>query len=148
MGLYRNQPAHDYNSCWAITSLFFIRFGWYFSDPRVCYGLDSCYSAKVTMCMYIPKIGVCAITSYSWLSCWTWIILHTIVIHDPWVCHDLEPRSYLHGNCKHRLLAIIPVCMGCNCQLGYITYFRQFVVHGLWMSHDFDPRSSCQGHSA
>ena len=26
-----------------------------------------------------------------------WIIFHTIVVHDPRVCHDLDPRSYLRG---------------------------------------------------
>ena len=31
------------------------------------------------------------------LPCWIWIIFHTVVVHDPRVCYDLEPRSYLQG---------------------------------------------------
>ena len=31
------------------------------------------------------------------LPCWIWIIFHTIVVHDPWVCHNLDPRSYSKG---------------------------------------------------
>ena len=31
------------------------------------------------------------------VSSWIWIIFHTIVAHDPCVCHDLDPRSYLQG---------------------------------------------------
>ena len=26
---------------------------------------------------------------------WIWIIFHTVVVHDPMVCHNLESRSYL-----------------------------------------------------
>ena len=26
-----------------------------------------------------------------------WIIFHTIVVHDPKICHDLDPMSYLQG---------------------------------------------------
>ena len=31
------------------------------------------------------------------MPCWIWIIFHTIVVHGPRVCHDLDPRSYLQG---------------------------------------------------
>ena len=29
------------------------------------------------------------------LPCWIWIIFHTIVVHDPRVYHDRDPKSYL-----------------------------------------------------
>ena len=29
------------------------------------------------------------------LQSWDWIIFHIIVVHDPMVSHDLDPRSYL-----------------------------------------------------
>ena len=39
----------------------------------------------------------------SLLSSWILIILHTIVVHDPRGCHDLDPRSYLQveGHSTH-----------------------------------------------
>ena len=37
------------------------------------------------------------------LPSWIWIIFHTIVVHDPGVCHDLDPRSYLQGHSAHIL---------------------------------------------
>ena len=39
----------------------------------------------------------------SLLSSWILIVIHTIVIHDPRVCHNLEPRSYLssRSQCTH-----------------------------------------------
>ena len=30
-------------------------------------------------------------------SCLIWIIFRIIVVHDPKVCHDLDPRPYLQG---------------------------------------------------
>ena len=35
--------------------------------------------------------------------CPNWIIFHTIVVHDPKVCHDLDQGSYLQGQgqCAH-----------------------------------------------
>ena len=40
------------------------------------------------------------------LPCWIWIIFHTIVVHDPKVCHDLDSRSYLQGH------AYLKLCLG------------------------------------
>ena len=33
--------------------------------------------------------------------CRIWIIFHTINVHDPRVCHDLDPRLYRQGHCAH-----------------------------------------------
>ena len=45
------------------------------------------------------------------LPCWIWIIFHTIVVHDPKVCHDLDSRSYIQGHAYPKL------CLGLNSSL-------------------------------
>ena len=45
------------------------------------------------------------------LPCWIWTIFHTIVVHDPKVCHDLDSRSYLQGHAYPKL------CLGLNSSL-------------------------------
>ena len=48
--------------------------------------------------------------------CPIWIIFHTIIVHDPRMCHDLDPRSYLQGQGhsahipKIRVRTITPHC--------------------------------------
>ena len=45
-----------------------------------------------------------------------WIIFHTIIVHDPRLCHDLDSRSYLQGQGhsahipKIRVRAVTPHC--------------------------------------
>ena len=37
------------------------------------------------------------------LPCWIWIIFHTLIVHDPSLCHDLDLRSYIkcQGHSEH-----------------------------------------------
>ena len=82
--------------------------------------------------------------------CRIWIIFHTTVVHDPRVCHDLDPRSYLQGqgHCAHihqnrcpGHTSLLP------CSIWII--FHTIVVKYLRVCHDIGPRSHFegQGHS-
>ena len=64
---------------------------WYYLNPRL-YLQSKGYIAD------IQKIRVHAITPL--LSCWIWKVFHTMVVHDPKVCHDFEfdPRLYRQGH--------------------------------------------------
>ena len=62
------------------------------------------------------------------LPSWIWIIFHTIVVHDPRVCHDLEPRSYLKG--QGHSAHIPKICAWAitpHCQVGSWYYFTQLL---------------------
>ena len=82
--------------------------------------------------------------------CRIWIIFHTIFVHDPRLCHDLDPRSYLQGqgHCAH-----IPQnrCPGHNSSLPCWIWiiFHTIVVKDPRVCHDIGPRSYLegQGHS-
>ena len=54
--------------------------------------------------------------------CPIWIIFHTIIVHDPRMCHDLNPRSFRQGHSalipKFRVRAISPHC---HVGSGYFT---------------------------
>ena len=76
-----------------------------FHYPRVCHDLH-----QMVILMYILGQGHSAHIPEnrfqghnSLLSSWILIILHTIVVHDPRGCHDLDPRSYLQveGHSTH-----------------------------------------------
>ena len=59
---------------------------------------------------------------YSLLSCWICIIFHTIVVHEPSVCHDLDTRSYLQGqghNARIPKNFIRAVNVYCHVGFGY-----------------------------
>ena len=83
------------------------------------------------------------------LPSWIWIIFHTIVVHDPRVCHDLDQRSYIQGQGhsahipKIRVWSITP-----HCQLGSGLYFTQLsMIQGCFMAltqaHIFNVKSQC-----
>ena len=61
---------------------------------------DHISKVKVTVHIYRESVSG---GLYSSLPSWNWIIFYTIVVHDPRVCHDLAPRSYLrgHGHSAH-----------------------------------------------
>ena len=77
----------------------------------------------------------------SLLRCLIWLIFQAIVVHDPWVCHDLDPRSGLQGQCQytHRESS----SLGHNSLLPYWFWiiFHAIVVHDPKVCHDLDPRN-------
>ena len=98
---------------------------------------------KVKVSAHIAKIHVWAINNSS-LPCWIWIIFHTIVVHDPRLCHDLDPRSHLQiqGNsqCRHtQYLCLVIYNSSLPCWILVI------VVHDRKMCYDLQPRSYPQG---
>ena len=78
------------------------------------------------------------------LPCLIWIIFLIIVVHDPRVCHNLDPGFYCHGHGEHTYpknlcLPLIP-----HYHVGsIILVFHTIVVHGLRVCHDLYPRSQC-----
>ena len=53
------------------------------------------------------------------LPSWIWIIFHTIVVHDPGVCHDFDSRSYLQGQGHSTHIPKIRAwAITHNCQVG------------------------------
>ena len=82
--------------------------------------------------------------------CRIWIIFHTIIVHDPRMCHDLDTRSYLQGQGhsahipKIRVWAITPHCYG-----GSGSYFTQLLsmtqgcVMTLTQGHTFKVKVKC-----
>ena len=72
------------------------------------------------------------------LPCWIWIIFHTIVVHDPRVCHDLDPRSYLQGQGQSAHIAKY-LCPGHNSSLPCWIWiiFHTIVVHDSRMGLDW-----------
>ena len=82
--------------------------------------------------------------------CPIWIIFHTIIVHDPRMCHDLDPRSYLQG--QGHWTHTQKLCPGHNSSLPCWIWiiFHTSVVHDPRVCHDLDPRSyfQGQGHSA
>ena len=73
----------------------------------------------------------CLSGPYSSLPFWIWII-HTIVVHDPRVCHDLESRSYLQG-LSHSLyftkILVRPINPFCNV-VSLKIVFKVITFHG------------------
>ena len=62
------------------------------------------------------------------LPCWIWIIFHTIVVHDPRMCHDLDSRSYLQGQGHSALIHKIHVwAITLHCHVGSGKYFTQLL---------------------
>ena len=60
--------------------------------------------------------------------CPIWIIFHTIVVHDPRVGHDFDPRSYLQGQGHSAYIPKIPVrAITHHCQVGSGKYFTQLL---------------------
>ena len=55
---------------------------------------SACLSVHL-VCLSLCLHRVWVITSYT--LCQIWIIIHTINVHDPRVCHGLDRRSYLQG---------------------------------------------------
>ena len=65
-----------------------------------------------------------AITSF---PCHIWISFHIIVIHDPRVCHALDPRSYLisQGHSVH----LPKICVSPHCLVLIWITFHTIDVH-------------------
>ena len=64
----------------------------------------------------------------SLLSCWIWIIFHTIIIHDPRACHDLDSRSYVQGQGHSAHIAkfiVGAITLYCHVVFGW--YFTQLL---------------------
>ena len=60
--------------------------------------------------------------------CRIWIIFHTIVVHDPRVCHDLDPRTYLQGeDDSAHILKICVWAVTSHCQVWSGLYFTQLL---------------------
>ena len=78
-------------------------------------------------------------------SCCIWIIFHTIVVHDPRMCHDLETRSYMYiqgqGQTAH-ITIILVRAITLLCWISKI--FHSIVVHDPRVCHDLDPMSNLQ----
>ena len=80
--------------------------------------------------------------------------IHTIAVHDPRVCHDLDPSSYLQGqvHCAH-IQKNVPQnrCPGHNSSLPCWIWilFHTIVVKDPRVCHDIGPKSYLegQGHS-
>ena len=69
----------------------------------------------------------------------------TIVVHDPRVCHDLDPRSHLQGQDHSMHAHVLKICVRAItplCQIGSGLYFT--IVHDPRVCHDLDPRSRSQ----
>ena len=69
------------------------------------------------------------------LQSWIWIIFHTLIVHDPRVCHDLYPRSYLQG--KDHSAHIPQICVQsltphCHAGSGYFTQFCPWPKDVSW----------------
>ena len=106
---------------------------------------DHISKVKVTVHTYQKSVP----GNNSSLQCWIWIF-HTIVVDDPRVCHDLDPRSYLQGQ-GHSAHISKNVCPGHSSSLQcWIWIFHTIVVDDPRVCHDLDPRSYLQGqgHSA
>ena len=73
----------------------------------------------------------------SLLLCSILIIIHTIVVHDPRVCHVLEPRSYLQGQTAHIAIILVQAIM----LPFWIWIFRTIVVNYPRMCYDLEQRS-------
>ena len=107
-------------------------------------------SVRPSVCLSVRLFTSCP--GHNFLTpCPIWIIFHTIIFHDPRMCHDLDPRSYLQGQgsqCTHTQNP----CPGHNssliCWIWII--FHTIVVHDPRVCHDLHPRSYLQGqgHSA
>ena len=71
---------------------------------------STCLSVHLSVC------SLCVRGHNSVTTCPLWIIFHTIIVHVARVCHDLDPRSYLQGQCHSahipeiRVRAITPQC--------------------------------------
>ena len=84
------------------------------------------------------------------LPSWIWIIFHTIVVHDPRVCHDLDPRPYLQGQGHIAHIQNLCPCHKSSLPSWIWIIFHILIVHDRRMCHDLDERSYLrgQGHSA
>ena len=81
------------------------------------------------------------------LPSWIWKIFHTIIVNAQWVCHDLEPRSYLQG--QGHIAHIQKICVqGRNSSLPswILIISHTFIVHDAMVCHDLDPSSYLQCH--
>ena len=118
----------------AITPQWQVGSGWYFTQLLFITKGVSWPWAKVIS----PRSNPCPDLNSS-LHNWIWMIFLTLIFHDPRVCHDLEPRSYLQvqGHNAHipknHVRAITP-----HCHVGSWKYITQFY-------HDLDSGSYCQG---
>ena len=75
------------------------------------------------------------------------MIFHTIVVHDPRVCHDLDPRLHLWFQVhSSHILSTQNLYPGHNTLLPNWIWiiFHTIFVHDSRMCHDLDPRSRSQ----
>ena len=68
---------------------------------RVCCDFDSRSLSSRSLCTYTQNL--CPGHNCSLLS-WIWIIFYTIIVHNPRMCHDLDPGSYFQapGHIYHK----------------------------------------------
>ena len=61
------------------------------------------------------------------LPCWIWIIFHTIVVRNPTMCHDPEPRPYLRSRSLHTYPKICVWALTPHCHVGSRQCFTQLL---------------------
>ena len=78
-----------------IVPYLYVGSGWYFT--QLLYRTQRCVmTLNQGQCQSTHTQNLCPGKKSS-VPCWSWILFHTIVVHDPKVCHDFKLRSYLQG---------------------------------------------------
>ena len=94
----RSQCTHTQNLCTGHNSLLSCKFSIIFhtfvvNDQRVCNYLDPKIISPRSQCTH-TQICVRAITLYCHVGMMLILHVYTIVVYNPRVCHDFDPRSF------------------------------------------------------
>ena len=97
--------------------------GGVYRNHPVCLSIRLCLSVCLSVHLFTSRPGHNFV-----LPCPIWIIFHTIVVHDPRMCHDLDPRSYLQGRGHSAHILEIGVrAITPHCVVGSGLYFTQLL---------------------
>ena len=149
----RKHHIHSFGNIFHISSRsFFFRWHNIYTPSKKSWGGGVYRNHPV--CPSVCSHRVRSITSYSLVRSeynFTQLLSMSQGVHDPRVCHDLDPRSYLPRS-RSQCTNTGNSCPGHNSSLQSWIWimFHTIVVHDPSMCHDLDPRSYLQGqgHSA